>query len=185
MKHKIVVITGSARVNGNSSTMANAFIEESERLGYTVEKIDAPKLQIRPCIACNQCYSKGNPCVFDDDFNKIADKLLNADAIVIAAPVYWYSFPTAVKAVVDKFFALYSGKRLFSGKKCALLSCCEDNTMEAFNGLVFAYSESFKLMGAELSGEVLIPDVNEIGDILKTDGIERAKALASNLFGNE
>lgn len=185
MKQKIVVITGSARVNGNSNAMANAFIEEAVFLGYTVERIDATKLQIRPCIACNQCYSKGSPCVFDDDFNKIAEKLLNADAIVIAAPVYWYSFPTAVKAVIDKFFALYSGKQLFTGKKCALISCCEDNAMEAFNGLVFAYSESFKLMGAELSGEVLIPGVNDIGDIEKTGGLEQAKVLARKLFGND
>ena len=182
MDKKIVLLTASARKNGNSCTMADAFCCAAEKYGNRVVRFDTAFMHVKNCTACNSCFSARKPCITDDDFNGIAAELENADAIVFATPVYWYSFPASIKAVIDKFYGLYNGKKLFSGKKSALISCCEDNTLEAFNGLVFAYSESMKLMGAELAGEVLIPGVHQIGDIEKTDGREKAADLAKKLF---
>ena len=53
---------------------------------------------IKGCKACKACYSKGAACVFDDDFNEIAPLMENADVIVMATPVYWYTFPAQLKA---------------------------------------------------------------------------------------
>ena len=90
---KIAVITGSPRKNGNSFAMTQAFVEAAEARGHTVERFDAAFLNIGGCRACQTCYSTGKACSFDDDFNRIAEALLEADAVVYTMPVYWYSIP--------------------------------------------------------------------------------------------
>lgn len=181
MKKKIILITGSARKDSNSVTMADSFEAAAKVKGLEISRIDATKLEIDVCYDCGNCYSAGKACAFDDDFNKIADKLVNADGIVVACPVYWYTFPAKVKALIDKFYALYAGGYMFTGKKCALISCCEEEGMETFDGINFAFDKSFELMGAEIVGKVEITGVNEAGAIKNTDGEAKAAKL-SELF---
>lgn len=181
MEKKIILITGSARKGSNSVTMAESFEAAAKAKGLYISLLDATKLEINVCYACNTCYSAGKACTFDDDFNKIADELVNADGIVVACPVYWYTFPAKVKALLDKFYALYVGGHMFTGKKCALISCCEDEEIEAFDGINFAFDKSFKLMGAEIVGKVEITGVNDVGAIKNTDGEVQAAKL-SELF---
>jgi len=181
MEKKIILITGSARKDSNSVIMADSFAAAAKVKGFEISRIDATKLEIGVCHACNTCYSVGKACTFDDDFNKIADDLVNADGIVVACPVYWYTFPAKVKALIDKFYALYVGGHMFTGKKCALISCCEDKEMEAFDGINFAFDKTFTLMGAEIVGKVEITGVNDAGAIKNTDGEVQAAKL-SELF---
>lgn len=181
MGKKIILITGSARKDSNSAAMADSFAAAAKIKGLEISRIDASKLEIGVCHACNTCYSMGKACTFNDDFNKIADELVNADGIVIACPVYWYSFPAKVKALIDKFYALYVGGHMFTGKKCALITCCEEEGMETFDGINFAFDKSFKLMGAEIVGKVEITGVNNAGTIKNTDGEVQAAKL-SELF---
>ena len=175
---KLVVITGSLRKGSNSVAMAEAFAAAARAKGLEVVLIDAARLDIGPCHACNSCYSTGRACTFDDDFNKMADALVQADGIVLACPVYWYTFPAKVKALIDKLYALYVAGRRFTGKRCALISCCADSGMETFDGLNIAFDKSFELMGAQIVGKVEIPGVREPGDIHRTDGEAQAARLA-------
>ena len=93
MSKKIVVITGSPRKNGNSFAMTEAFIKAAEDKGHTVTRFDAAMKQVGGCHACETCFKTGKACSFDDDFNSIAPVILEADAVVFATPVYWYSIP--------------------------------------------------------------------------------------------
>lgn len=178
MSKQIVVITGSLRKGSNSVAMAEAFAAAARDKGLAVTMIDAARLAIGPCHACDSCYSTGRPCTFDDDFNTVADTLVKADGIVLACPVYWYTFPAAVKALIDKLYALYAAGHRFTDKRCALISCCADSEMETFDGINIAFDKSFALMGAQIVGKVEIPGVLEAGDIHKTDGEARAARLA-------
>lgn len=174
---KIVLITGSPRKKGNSNCMANSFEKAALKKGMDVARFDATAMKINGCLACNQCYSKEQACYFDYDFDKIANELINADGIVISSPVYWYTFPAQIKAVIDKFYAIYSHGHTFEGKKCGLISCCEEENKNTFTGIEFAFDKTFELMKCENVGKVLIPGVVEVGDIEKTDGEKKAAAL--------
>ena len=101
MSKKIVVITGSPRKNGNSFAMTEAFIQAAEEKGHSVTRFDAAAMNVGGCHACETCYKSGKACSFDDDFNTIAPAILEADAVVFAMPVYWYSIPAQIKAVTD------------------------------------------------------------------------------------
>ncbi|MDE6864961.1 MAG: flavodoxin family protein [Alistipes sp.] len=176
---KIVVITGSPRKNGNSFAMTEAFIRAAESLGHTVQRFDAALLQIGGCRACQTCFKTGKACSFDDDFNRIAPAVLEADAVVYTMPVYWYSIPAQIKGVIDRIFSLVIGGKEVAGKKCALITCCEEEDVTAMDGVRMPIERSAALLKWEMVGEVLVPGVLDVGDIAKTDGCQQAAALAA------
>lgn len=181
MSKKIVVITGSPRKTGNSFAMTEAFIKAVESKGHSVTRFDAALANVGGCHACETCYRTGKPCSFDDDFNKIAPAILEADTVVFTMPVYWYSMPSQIKAVIDKLFSFVIGGKDIAGKSCALISCCEEDDMSVFDGVRVPIERSAALMKWTMVGEVLVPGVLNIGDIEKTDGCKKATALAESI----
>lgn len=179
MGKKILVITGSPRKGGNTFAMTDSFIKAAEARGHSITRIDAAFSNVAGCRGCEECYSKGEPCVFDDDFNKMASDMLAADAIVFTAPVYWYSFPAQIKAVMDRMFCFaVGGKKEIRGKECALITCCEESDMGVMDGLIKPFERAAALMEWKVVGAVRVPSVFKIGDISKTDGCAQAAALA-------
>lgn len=178
---RIVLLTGSPRRAGNSRRMADSFQAAAERLGHSVVRFDAAELKISGCWACNCCYRDGRACALDDGYNEIAAEFDKADAIVIATPVYWYSYPAQLKNIMDHWYSLCFAGRSFAGKKAALIACCEDDDIEAFSGMRMSFRTSMELLEAEVVGEVLIQNVHRLGDIENTDGLARAAELAELL----
>lgn len=174
---KIVLLTGSPRQKGNSAALATAFEAAAQKKGHTVTRFDTARLKVAGCLACDSCYKKG-PCIVEDDFNTLAPAIEEADAVVFAAPLYWYTFPAQLKAVFDKFYAFSVAGRPIAGKQCALLATCEEDDPAAFEGMRLPYTKSVQLMGWQPVGEVLVTGVNAAGDVHGTDGEARAAALA-------
>lgn len=175
---KITVITGSPRKGGNSFAMTEAFIKEAEKKGHTVTRFDAAFMKIGGCHACMTCYKTGKACSFDDDFNIIAPSILDADAVVFTMPVYWYSIPSQIKGVIDRLFSLVVGGKDIAGKKCALITCCEEHDNSVMDGVRIPIERSAALLKWDIVGEVLVPGVLNVGDIEHTDGCSQAAALA-------
>ena len=181
MGKKIVVITGSPRKNGNSFAMTDAFIKAAEAKGHTVTRFDAALKSVGGCNDCKTCYKTGKACSFDDDFNKIAPSILEADAVVFTTPVYWYSFPAQIKGVIDKMFSFCIAGKDVAGKECALITCCEEDDIAVMDGVRIPYEKTIELLQWKSVGEVLVPGVLNVGDIDKTDGCQKAAALANAL----
>jgi putative NADPH-quinone reductase len=181
MGKKIVVITGSPRRNGNSSAMAEAFIREAEKNGHTVTRFDAALRKLDGCHACLTCFKTGKACSFDDDFNLVAPAILDADAVIFATPVYWYSIPSQIKAVIDRLYSFFVAKKSIGGKQWGLICCCADDDMSVFDGVRIPLERSAGLLGWTEIGEVLVPALRNPGDVEKTDGIVRAAELADSL----
>lgn len=175
---KIVVLTGSPRKNGNSFAMTDAFIQRAEELGHAVKRFDCASMTLGGCHGCETCYQTGKPCSFDDDFNQMAPAILEADAIFFTTPVYWYSFPSQIKAAIDKVFSFVVGGKDISGKKCGLIACCEEHDLSVMDGVRIPFERMAALNKWVPVGEVLIPGVLNAGDVEKTDGCKKAAALA-------
>lgn len=181
MSKKIVVITGSPRKNGNSFAMTDAFIKEAKEKGHTVTRFDAAFEKLGGCHACTTCFKTGKACSFDDDFNKVAPSIKEADVIVFTTPVYWYSFPSQIKAVIDRIYSFCVAGVDIAGKECALITCCEEEDMSVMDGVRIPYERTAALLKWKSIGEVLIPGVLNVGDIEKTDGCKKAAALVDAL----
>ena len=181
MSKKVVVITGSPRKNGNSFAMTESFIKAAQEKGHSDTRFDAAMMEIGGCRACETCFSTGKACTFDDDFNKIAPAILEADALVFTMPVYWYSIPAQIKGVIDRIYSLVVGGKEISGKECALIACCEEEDLSVLDGVRIPMERTAALNKWTMVGEVLVPGVLKPGDIQKTDGCEQAAALAEKI----
>lgn len=179
MGKKMVVITGSPRKTGNSFALADAFTNAAQKKGRSVTRFDAALMEVKGCTACETCYQTGKACSFDDDFNAIAPAIEEADAVVFITPLYWYTFPAQIKAVIDKFYALYMGKKGIGKKKSGLIVCCEEKDTATLDGIRFSYQRTIDLMEWKSVGEVLVTSVAAAGDVKKTDGIAQAEELAN------
>lgn len=178
MSKKIVVITGSPRRDGNSFAMTNALIQAAKARGCAVTRFDAALSVLSGCHACETCFKTGKACSSDDDFNTIAPAILEADAVVFAMPVYWYSIPSQIKCVIDKLYSFFIAKKDVAGKKCAVIACCAENDPTVLDGVRVPLERTAALLKWDMVDEILITGVSNPGDIEKTDGCRKAAALA-------
>lgn len=178
MGKKIVVITGSPRKGGNSFAMTDAFCAAAKAEGCEVTRFDAAFMNVGGCHACETCFKTGKACSFDDDFNKMAPFIQEADGVVFTMPVYWYSAPAQIKCVIDKMYSFCVAGKDIAGKKCALIACCEEEDASVLDGVRIPYERTAALLDWKSVGEVLVPGVLNPGDIDSTDGKARAAALA-------
>lgn len=183
MGKKVCVLTGSPRKGGNTFIMAEAFIKAAEELGHEVKRFDTGMMNIKGCIGCETCYSNDYPCnsIRDDDFNAMAPDILEADVLVFAMPVYWYSFPAQFKAALDRMFCFAVGKKPIGGKDYMLISCCEEKDTAVMDGIKFPLERGAKLLNWNKTGELLVPGVYGKGDVNNTDAVAKATELAKNI----
>ena len=181
MKKNILVLTGSPRPGGNSELLADAFIKGATDAGHEVAKCEAGKKNIMGCKACDTCYSKGKPCSFDDDFNSIATFIENADAIIFITPLYWFTFPTQLKAVIDKMYSFLIGERGLKIKESMLLVCGEAEDESVFGGIVDTYKQIAGYQKWTDRGRLVVPGVYKKGDILSTKALVLAEEMGKNI----
>ncbi len=100
---KVLILNGSPRVGGNTTTalseMEKVFLEE----GIEVECVQVGNLAVRGCIACYSCKKNGK-CTFDDIVNELAPKFQECDGLVVGSPVYYASANSTLVAVLDRLF---------------------------------------------------------------------------------
>ena len=103
---KVIVISTSMRVGSNSDMLADKFTEGALHAGHDVEKISLAGKNISFCRGCLACQKLGR-CVIDDDANDIMQKVLNADVVVWATPIYYYEMSGQMKVMIDRMNAMY------------------------------------------------------------------------------
>ncbi len=125
MKKKILILSSSARKGGNSDTLCDAYAEGAREAGHEVEKVRLAQLRIEPCLGCYACERTG-VCAQKDDMATLLPKLREADVIVLASPVYFYTLCGRLKNFIDRTLPLYPYEG-FAGKKWQLIiSAAED-----------------------------------------------------------
>lgn len=119
MSKQILIVKGSPRKNGNTSAMADAFAKgASENENIITEAVLRDKT-IGDCMGCGACQENGGICVQKDDMAEIYDAMKKADVIVLASPVYFYTWTSLMKRMIDRTFAV---EPVLENKKFYLLS---------------------------------------------------------------
>jgi multimeric flavodoxin WrbA len=153
---KAVVVMGSPRKSGNCAALAERTAAGLADSGVSVETFNLHEMNIKPCTACDSCTESADTlCVIEDDMQTLYPKLLGADALVIATPVYWFTMSAQTKLFMDRCYALGSppGAGL-KGKAVGLLLAYGD--VDPFrSGAVNAlrtFQDAFAYIGAEIKG---------------------------------
>lgn len=104
---KVLILSASPRRKGNSSQLCDEFLRGAQEAGHEVEKMIVSHRQIAGCMGCNACMRNGGSCIQKDEMREIRDKMLAADVIVLASPVYFYSMDAQMKTIIDRCYAFY------------------------------------------------------------------------------
>jgi multimeric flavodoxin WrbA len=183
MARKIVILKGSPRAKGNSSVLADAVAEGAEAAGAEVESFILHGMDIRPCRGCDGCVKTG-VCVIKDDMRVIGPKLQAADAIVLASPVYWFTFSAQLKLCIDRWYALWHPRRtLFRKKSVGIVLAYGDTDLATSGGknAVATYKSMFGFLGSTIVG-IVHGSLNAVGEAERNLPLMRkARALGVKL----
>src|SRR4030043_1736865 len=172
---KVLGIFGSPRRGGNTELLLEEALRGAEKEGAKVERLYLSEFTITPCKECHGCDNTGN-CVIMDDIGKIYPKLLEADIIILASPIFFYGVTAWAKALIDRSQALWSRKYLLKDpslgkdgkrRKGFLISVGATKGPRVFEGAILTAKYFFDVLNAEYVGELIFREVDGKGDILK------------------
>ncbi|QQO07663.1 flavodoxin family protein [Breznakiella homolactica] len=165
MGKKILVITASPNREGNSAKMADAFIRGATEAGHSVTKFETAFKNMRGFTAAPE----------PDDFSELAPLLSGADVVALASPLYWYSFPAQLKAVVDQLD--YSENSPMTKKESYFFVSGGDGNEETFKPIGALYSAITEYMVWKDRGVLQARGLDDAGAIEKSGLLEEAGKL--------
>ena len=175
---KILIITGSPRKGGNSSTLADSFAKGAAEAGHEVVRFDAAFKDVHPCTGCNSCGMNG-PCVFKDDFEFVRKHIVDADLVVFATPMYYFGISAQIKTVIDRFYAI-NGK-IHVPKQAVLLMTYANTAESEAVPIKSHYEVLLKYLGWTDAGQVIASGVWPVGAIRSTKYPEQAYRLGKSV----
>lgn len=159
---KVLVVKGSPRERGNSAALAEEVAAGAREAGAQVESVYLHALEIRPCDGCDFCQGAADMgCAIDDDMQLLYPKIREADAIVYASPVYWFTVSAQMKLFMDRCYALgggsdYVGSHALANKRIGIaLAYGGDDPFDsgAINAIRM-FQDAFNYIPAEIVGMV-------------------------------
>jgi len=181
---KVLVLLGSPRKKGNTALLAQQVAEGARSCGASVETVFLHELEIKTCKSCYACQVPGSTgCAIDDGMQKLFPLMLEADAWVLASPVYWFTMSAQLKLWMDRCFALPAyGKDPFAGKRIAV-AMAYGGADPFDSGCVNAlrtFQDAYRYAGAQIVGMVYGSAMGA-GDIRS----DRALLKAAKALGRE
>jgi len=183
MNQKVLILKSSPRLRGNSAVLAEQAAAGAREAGAQVESIDLQPLNIQPCDACESCRGTGN-CAIGDDMQLVYPKVLDAGAILLASPIYWFTFNAQLKTCIDRWYALWNGdNNAFKGKVFGAILTYGDSDLYnsgAINAL-HTFDSMFRFNGAVFAGYGH-GSLSDVGDAQKhPELLEQAYQLGQKL----
>ena len=179
MSKKVLVLSASPRKGGNSDLLCDQFLLGAREAGNEAEKIFLRDHQIGYCVACDACLRNGGSCVQKDDMSDILGKMIGADVIVMATPVYFYTMDAQMKTLIDRTYPKYTG---ISNKEFYFIVTAADGrhqamerTLEGFRGFTSCLS------GAKEKDIIYGTGAWNIGDIKGSKAMKQAFDAGRNV----
>ena len=179
MSKKVLVLSASPRKGGNSDLLCDQFMHGAKEANNQVDKIFLRDKKINYCTGCGACQSNGGKCVQKDDMAEVLDKMIAADVIVMATPVYFYTMNAQMKTLIDRTYSRYTeltNKEIYFiitaavHRKEAL-----ERTIEGFRGFTSV------LNGVKEKGIIYGTGAWNIGDIKGTKAMEQAYEMGKTV----
>lgn len=177
MSKKVLILSGSPRKGGNSDLLCDEFARGAEKAGHLVEKIHVQDLKIGGCLACYGCRGT-HVCVQKDDMAQILEKMIAADVIVLATPVYFYSLDGQMKTMIDRTLPRYTeirDKDFYFIATAAAGARAIQRTMDALEGFTDC------LPGAKVKGRILGGGVYQKGEVKESHYMKEAYQMGENI----
>ena len=191
MPHKIVFVQGSPRKNGNTRAVSEVVMASAAANGAEVAQIDVTQLDFEEpgCVGCQKCQqSREFICAFNDDLARNVARLPDYDVIVLATPLYWWSYSAQLKIFIDRMYSLSkiadpaNFQSLLTGKTMALIATAGGPIEDNLELLVRQWKKPADLLGCSFL-TCLFPLTPPEPGVLAKDpaALEKAKAFGESL----
>ena len=175
---QILVLNGSPRPHGNTAAMVEAFRKGAEENSHAVIVVNVCQKKIAGCLACEYCHQAGSgherQCVQKDDMAEIFDKMVQADVLGLATPVYFYSMDGQLKTLIDRTLPRYTeirDKEVYFIATAAAGKGAMERTIDALRGFTDC------LPGAVVKGKIYGSGVYQKGEVMDTKAFQEAYQL--------
>ncbi len=175
---KVLILSGSPRKGGNSDLLCDRLMEGAQSAGHRTEKIYVKDKNIHYCTGCGACYNK-RICSQKDDMTEVLTKMIDADVIVMATPVYFYSLNGQIKTLIDRCCARYT--EISNKEFCFIMTAADGNksslerTLESFRGFTDC------LNGATEKGVIYGTGVWQKGEVKGKTVMDEAYRIGASL----
>ena len=185
---KTLGIMGSPRIAGNTDQLLDETLNGAQSQGAEIEKIVVDSLKIGPCLEYYGCLKDGN-CVIRDDMDVVYPKLLDADVVIVASPMFFYGLTSQLKALIDRCQALYVRRYVLNQnppnatRKGAFIAVGATTGKKLFDGSILTVKYFFDAIGVKYVDELLVWGVDKREEIKKhqtalSDAFELGRRLA-------
>jgi multimeric flavodoxin WrbA len=175
---KVLAISASPRKDGNSDVLCDQFLKGAAEMGHETEKINLSGKKIASCTACYSC-GKTKTCVQKDDMADILQKLIDADVIVLATPVYFYSMCAQMKTMIDRCLPRYQE---IQNKQFYFIITAADPQHSAAEETIAGLRGYLRcLPGAQEKGIVYGTGTWDKGDVYRHPSLERAYEMGKGV----
>jgi multimeric flavodoxin WrbA len=168
---KVLGIMGSPRRQSNTEILLDKALEGAREAGAEVEKVLVSKLKISPCLEIYACRKDGN-CAIKDDMQALYKKLLEADYVIFASPMFFYGVTSQAKAIIDRCQALWvrrhvlgMGKEDKRERRGVFISVGATRGTKLFDGAVLTVKYFFDAIGVKYSGDLLVRGIDNQAQI--------------------
>ncbi|MBN2181817.1 MAG: flavodoxin family protein [Sedimentisphaerales bacterium] len=186
---KVLGISSSPRIGGNSDTLLRRALEGAEAAGAQTEYIRLTDYNIGPCIECNACYSTGK-CIIEDDYQQILEKIINTDRLIFATPIFFMTVCAQAKMLIDRGQCLWAykyvlKKQLFNPKRdrrAMIIAVGGSKGVKQFDSIRRTMKVYFDCLDMHYFGGLFVNQVDNRGDIKKhPSALEEAYRLGTAL----
>ncbi len=186
---KVTTILGSPRKKGNTATVLGCFEEDIVRRGHEVHRINIVESDVKGCLGCRACDNAIDypGCVQKDDAMAIFDRMIEAEAVVYASPLFCWGFTSQMKALIDRHFCLVKNyftpehKSFLENKATALLVTCTGPIKNNADLIQVLFDRLNRFVKCNMVGKYIVPFCTK-PDALGSEARETAKKMAEDIL---
>ena len=183
----LLAIHGSPRKNGNTEILLDSFLNGAKN-HFSIEKFRLSELNYQPCIECGNCEITGE-CILKDDFQVLYKKIIQADILVVATPVFFYHHTSYVQAFFERFQVFWVRKNILhlphplnKKPKGILLSVGATKGKKLFEGMIRSFKYVLDTIYGVYLGGLFFREIEKKGEILNhPEYLEKAEEFGLKL----
>jgi multimeric flavodoxin WrbA len=186
---KVMCILGSPHKKGNTATVLGWVEKELRSLGHEIDHVNIIDRDVRGCMGCNHCMNHPDaepPCIQTDDANDLFARMVAADVVLWASPVFFWGFTGQLKLLIDRLYCLVTGygtrehQSRLEGRRFALLLTGGDPYDGNADVVVDRFRRIARYAKCSVAGELYI-SLCTTPDELGPDVREQAEKLARDI----
>ena len=193
MNIKVLGISTSPRIKGNSDLLLRQALKGAASAGAQVEYVRLSDYNISPCVECNACYKTGK-CEVQDDYQLLLRKMLDADRLIFASPIFFMTVCAQAKMFIDRSQCLWAykyvlKKQLFTpqrDRRAMVIAIGGSKSKKQFESIQLTMKSYFDVLDINYAANLFINKVDDLGEIQKhPSALKEAFRLGKELITAE